>query len=37
MLQLSYGAKRYGPDIRVYHLMELLDRAYGDGSVRAHR
>jgi glycolate oxidase iron-sulfur subunit len=37
MLQLSYGAKRYGPDIRVYHLMELLDRAYGDGSVRARR
>jgi Fe-S oxidoreductase len=31
MLQLSYGAKRYGPDVRIYHLMELLNRAYGDG------
>ena len=28
MLQLAYGAKRYGPDLPVYHLMDLLDRAY---------
>jgi len=28
MLQLRYGAQRYGPDVRVYHLMDLLDRAY---------
>jgi glycolate oxidase iron-sulfur subunit len=29
MLQLRYGAKRYGPAVEVYHLMDLLDRAYG--------
>jgi len=29
MLQLRYGAKRFGPPIEVYHLMDLLDRAYG--------
>jgi glycolate oxidase iron-sulfur subunit len=29
MLQLRYGARRYGPDLPVYHLMDLLDRAYG--------
>lgn len=28
MLQLAYGAKRYGPNLPVYHLMDLLDRAY---------
>ena len=28
MLQLRYGARQYGPDIAVYHLMDLLDRAY---------
>ena len=28
MLQLRYGAREYGPDVKVYHLMELLDRAY---------
>jgi len=28
MLQLAYGAQRYGPKVTVYHLMELLDRAY---------
>ena len=27
MLQLSYGARRYGPSIKVVHLMELLDWA----------
>ena len=29
MLQLRYGTKNYGPNIPVYHLMDLLDRAYG--------
>ncbi len=29
MLQLGYGARRYGPPLPVFHLMELLDRAYG--------
>jgi glycolate oxidase iron-sulfur subunit len=28
MLQLRYGARQYGPEIAVYHLMDLLDRAY---------
>jgi glycolate oxidase iron-sulfur subunit len=28
MLQLGYGAKNYGPNIAVYHLIDLLDRAY---------
>lgn len=28
MLQLRYGSQRYGPTIDVYHLMDLLDRAY---------
>jgi len=30
MLQLAYGARRYGPNVKVYHLMDLLDRAYND-------
>ncbi len=30
MLQLRYGGKAYGPDLPVYHLMDLLDRAYGE-------
>jgi glycolate oxidase iron-sulfur subunit len=30
MLQLRYGAQRYGPGVQVYHLMDLLDRAYAD-------
>jgi glycolate oxidase iron-sulfur subunit len=29
MLQLAYGAQRYGPDVKIYHLMDLLDRASG--------
>jgi glycolate oxidase iron-sulfur subunit len=29
MLQLRYGAKRYGPSVQVFHLMDLLERAYG--------
>ncbi len=28
MLQLRYGAQNYGPNVPVYHLMDLLDRAY---------
>ena len=31
MLQLRYGAKRYGPPVQVFHLMDLLDRAYVTG------
>ncbi|TAJ90337.1 4Fe-4S dicluster domain-containing protein [bacterium] len=37
MLQLRYGARRYGPALSVFHLMELLDRAYsaaGESSPR---
>ncbi len=30
MLQLGYGARRYGPTVGVYHLMDLLDRAYAE-------
>jgi glycolate oxidase iron-sulfur subunit len=30
MLQLRYGAQQYGPAVKVYHLMELLDRAYAE-------
>jgi glycolate oxidase iron-sulfur subunit len=33
MLQLRYGAKRYGPPIKVLHLMDLLERAYGEDSL----
>ena len=29
MLQLRYGAARYGPPVQVFHLMDLLARAYG--------
>lgn len=28
MLQLRFGGKKFGPDIPVYHLMDLLDKAY---------
>ena len=28
MLQLRYGAQQYGPKIKVYHLLDLLDRSY---------
>jgi glycolate oxidase iron-sulfur subunit len=34
MLQLSYGAKHYGPSLPVYHLMDLLDRAYGETAAK---
>ena len=30
ILQLRSGAARFGPNIEVYHLMDLLDRAYGE-------
>jgi Fe-S oxidoreductase len=30
MLQLRYGSQRYGPDVKIYHLMDLLDRAYSE-------
>ena len=30
MLQLAYGAKCYGPNLPVYHLMDLLERAYSE-------
>jgi len=30
MLQLRFGARRYGPSIPIYHLMDLLDRAYNE-------
>jgi len=30
MIQLRYGAQRYGPDAKVFHLMDLLDRAYAN-------
>jgi glycolate oxidase iron-sulfur subunit len=35
MLQLVYGAQRYGPKVKIYHLMDLLDRAYGEAGVSA--
>jgi glycolate oxidase iron-sulfur subunit len=35
MLQLTYGVKRYGPNVNVYHLIDLLDRAYGDAGAAA--
>jgi glycolate oxidase iron-sulfur subunit len=35
MLQLRYGGQSYGPNLPVYHLMDLLDRAYREAeSVR---
>ncbi len=37
MLQLGYGARRYGPALSVFHLMELLDRAYGAGEEKLRR
>ena len=33
MLQLRYGSREYGPDVKVYHLMELLERAYDAAKV----
>lgn len=35
MLQLAYGAQQHGPDLKVYHLMDLLDRSYGEGGASA--
>ena len=34
MLQLRYGGQHYGPNLPVYHLMDLLDRAYGEAPVK---
>ena len=34
MLQLRAGAQRRGEDLTVYHLMDLLDRAYATGETR---
>jgi glycolate oxidase iron-sulfur subunit len=31
ILQLRYGARQYGCDVKVYHLMDLLDLAYSKG------
>ena len=28
ILQLRFGARKFGPDVPVYHLMDLLDQAY---------
>jgi glycolate oxidase iron-sulfur subunit len=33
MLQLRFGARRYGPAVTVYHLTDLLDRAYSAAEV----
>lgn len=30
MLQLRYGSQQYGPEVKVYHLLDLLDRAYSE-------
>jgi glycolate oxidase iron-sulfur subunit len=30
MLQLRYGAQQHGPDLTVYHLIDLLDRSYAE-------
>ena len=35
MLQLAYGAKYYGPNLPVYHLIDLLDRAYSEAEAVA--
>ena len=35
MLQLRYGAQRYGPTVKVYHLLDLLDRACGETDAAA--
>ena len=31
MLQLRFGAQQYGPKVAVYHLMDLIERAYKAG------
>ena len=37
MLQLRYGSQQYGPRSKVYHLMDLLDRAYGEAPKLRHQ
>jgi glycolate oxidase iron-sulfur subunit len=34
MLQLRYGAERYGPNVKILHLVDLLDQAYGPAEER---
>jgi glycolate oxidase iron-sulfur subunit len=31
MMQLRLGARQYGPEVEVLHVVDLLDRAYGNG------
>ena len=35
MLQLRYGAQRFGPEVKIYHLMDLLDDACDDAGAAA--
>jgi hypothetical protein len=28
MLQIRFGARQFGPNLEVYHLMDLLERSY---------
>jgi glycolate oxidase iron-sulfur subunit len=35
MLQLRYGSQQYGPEVKVYHLLDLLDRAYSEAESSA--
>lgn len=37
MLQIRYGAQRKGSGVAVYHLMDLLDRAYQAGENPSRR
>lgn len=32
MLQIRFGAQKFGPPVTVYHLMDLLDQAYGSAT-----
>jgi glycolate oxidase iron-sulfur subunit len=34
MLQLRFGGKKFGPDVPVYHLIDLLDKAYENSEAR---
>jgi glycolate oxidase iron-sulfur subunit len=31
-MQLAYGARRRGIDLKLLHVVDLLDRAYGNGA-----
>lgn len=37
MLQLRYGGQQFGPELKVYHLMDLLDRAYNEAEASPAR